>query len=192
MTDTAGWLKTVHRELGAEDTDAGRSRSVLLRRSFGAPVEDVWEAVTDPVRLERWFYPVSGDLRLGGKYQLVGNAGGEIRTCDRPNLLVVTWEYDGGGSSDLEVRLTAEGDGEESTLIELRHTAVLPFDDDFWLANLGQFAPGWDHGFCRLDAYLRGELAEGDSPNELSIEAQRLWELAGAEWAAVGIAWRES
>lgn len=190
MSDTASWLKTVHREVEAEDTDAGRSRSVLLRRSLAAPVDDVWDAVTNPVRLKRWFYPITGDLRAGGKYQLEGNAGGEIRRCDQPNLLAVTWEYDGGGSSDLEVRLSAEGEG--ATLAEIRHTAVLPFDDDFWIANLGQFAPGWDHGLSRLDSYLNGELAEYDSPNELSPEAQQFWELAGKEWVIVATAWRES
>ncbi|GAA4149193.1 SRPBCC family protein [Phytohabitans flavus] len=187
MTDTAGWLKTVHREVSAEDTDAGRSRTVLLRRSFAAPVEDVWDAITDPTRLERWFYPISGDLRVGGKYQLEGNAGGEIRRCEQPSLLVVTWEF-GGGSTDLEVRLSAEGD--DATEVRLTHSAVLPFDDETWAAGLGQFAPGWDHALSRLDSYLRGELAEDDSPSDLSPEAQRLWELAGKEWDEVVKAWR--
>jgi len=187
MTDTASWLKTIHREVDAEDTEAGRARSVLLRRSFAAPAEDVWDALTNPTRLKRWFYPISGDLRVGGKYQLEGNAGGEIRTCDKPSLLVLTWEYDGGGSSDLEVKLSPEGD---STVVELKHTAVLPFDDEMWAAGIGQFAPGWDHGFSRLDAYLRGELAEDDSPTELSEEAQELWGIAGQEWTDVVAAWR--
>ena len=31
-----------------------------------------------PERIPRWFLPVSGDLRLGGRYQLEGNAGGEV------------------------------------------------------------------------------------------------------------------
>jgi uncharacterized protein YndB with AHSA1/START domain len=188
MTDIAGWLKSIHREVGAEDTEAGRSRSVRLRRSFAASTEDVWDALTNPARLQRWFYPVTGDLRVGGKYQLEGNAGGEIRRCEQPNLLAVTWEYDGGGSSLLLVRLSPEGD--DATLVDLEHRAVLPFDDETWAANLGQFAPGWDHGFSRLDAYLRGELAEDDAPNDPSPEVLRLWELAGAEWAEVVRAWR--
>ena len=188
MTDTASWLKTIHREVDAEDTDAGRARTVLLRRSFAAPIDDMWDALTSPDRLKRWFYPISGDLRVGGKYQLEGNAGGEIQRCEKPNLIAVTWEYEGGGSSDLEVRLSPAGDG--GTDIELKHTAVLPFDDETWAAGLGQFAPGWDHGFSRLDAYLKDELAEDDSPNELSPDAEKLWELVGQEWAEVVKAWR--
>lgn len=188
MTDTASWLKTIHREVDAEDTDAGRSRTVLLRRTFDASIDDLWDVITNPDRLTRWFYPISGDLRVGGKYQLEGNAGGEIQRCDKPNLLAVTWEYEGGGSSDLEVKLSPVAD--RGTEIELKHTAVLPFDDETWAANLGQFAPGWDHGFSRLDAYLKGELAEDDSPNELSAQAQELWGLAGEEWAGVVKDWR--
>ncbi|BCB88522.1 SRPBCC family protein [Phytohabitans suffuscus] len=188
MTDTAAWLKTVHRGVSAEDTDAGRARTVLVRRSFDAPVDDVWDAITNPERLARWFFPVTGELRAGGKYQLEGNAGGEIRQCEQPHLLVVTWEFDGGGSTDLRVRLVPGADG--ATVVELEHTAVLPFDDETWAAGIGRFAPGWDHAFQRLDSYLRGELAEDDSPTDLSPEARRLWELAGQEWVEVARTWR--
>ena len=31
--------------------------------------------------------PISGDLRLGGRYQLQGNAGGEILVCEPPQHL---------------------------------------------------------------------------------------------------------
>ena len=44
----------------------------------------MWDACTDPERIGRWFLPVSGDLRLGGRYQLEGNAGGEILRCEPP------------------------------------------------------------------------------------------------------------
>jgi hypothetical protein len=40
---------------------------------------------TGTVVLRRRFPPVSGDLRLGGKYQLGGNAGGEILACEPPS-----------------------------------------------------------------------------------------------------------
>jgi hypothetical protein len=46
----------------------------VLRRTYDAPIEDVWDACSDPDRLKRWFSPVSGDLRLGGRFQIEGNA----------------------------------------------------------------------------------------------------------------------
>ncbi|NLU80942.1 hypothetical protein HCA58_21820 [Micromonospora sp. HNM0581] len=188
MTDTATWLKTIHREVDAEDTDAGRSRTVKLSRTFAAPVDDIWDAITNPERLARWFYPISGDLRVGGKYALDGNASGEIMKCDKPSALSLTWEYGGGGSSDLDITLRPSAGG--GTVVDLQHTAILPFDDETWAAGIGQFAPGWDHGFSRLDDYLKGELAEDDSPNELSPAAQELWAQAGAQWSEAVRIWR--
>jgi uncharacterized protein YndB with AHSA1/START domain len=49
---------------------------VTITQVYAAPVEDVWDACTNPARIPRWFLPVSGELRLGGRYQLEGNAGG--------------------------------------------------------------------------------------------------------------------
>jgi uncharacterized protein YndB with AHSA1/START domain len=63
---------------------------------YDTTVEDLWEATTTPERLARWFLPVEGDLKLGGRYQLKGNAGGTITRCDPPEALDLTWEFGGG------------------------------------------------------------------------------------------------
>lgn len=101
------------------------------------------------MRLPRWFYPVSGDLRLGGSFQLEGNAGGEIRECDRPSRLNVTF---GGPESILDVRLTQTGD---RTTVKLTHSVPLA------MAGSGAGAlfvgPGWDGALLGLAIHLRGE-----------------------------------
>src|SRR5688500_3101682 len=74
-------------------------------RTYDTTVEDLWEAVTTRERLARWFLPLEGDLEVGGRYQLVGNAGGTITRCDPPEALDLTWEF-GGGMSWVQVRLT--------------------------------------------------------------------------------------
>jgi hypothetical protein len=72
-----------HREIGRRRIASGEEvRTVLIRRRYDAPIQDVWEACTDPERLSRWFLPVTGDLRVGGRFSLQGNAGGEILRCD--------------------------------------------------------------------------------------------------------------
>ena len=43
----------------------------------------------------RWFLPVSGDLRPGGRYALEGNASGTIERCEPPHGFDATWEYGG-------------------------------------------------------------------------------------------------
>ena len=90
---------------------AGDARVVRLSRTYDAPIEDVWDAVTSAERISRWFLPISGDLHVGGHYQLEGNAGGEVLVCDEPNRFRVTWVFgdasDPASVSELEVRLTA-------------------------------------------------------------------------------------
>ncbi|GAA4198737.1 hypothetical protein [Actinocatenispora rupis] len=43
-----------------------------------------------PVRLARWFEPVTGELRLG-PHQVEGNATGEVAACEPPRT---PWAYE--------------------------------------------------------------------------------------------------
>src|SRR5262249_5137612 len=119
MIDIASQLNAIRRKVERLPPAGGSGErvSVLLRRDYDAPIDDVWDAVTRPDRLKRWFMPISGELRAGGSFQLEGNAGGEILACEPPRLLRVTF---GGPTSLVEVRLIAQGEGE--TLLELEHT----------------------------------------------------------------------
>ena len=64
--------------------------------------------------------PISGDLRVAGRYQLDGNASGTIERCDPPRSFTATWEY-GDEVTWVEVRLEPEGDGR--TRFTLEHLA---------------------------------------------------------------------
>jgi uncharacterized protein YndB with AHSA1/START domain len=159
MTDFLAELDAVHRELGRRRIPAGDGRSVVLRRRYGAPIEDVWDAVTNPDRLKRWFLPVSGDLRLGGTYQIEGNASGEILRCDPPHLLLVTWVFGEAAVSEVEVRLSPADDG--ATLLELDHAAVT--DPALWPEyGPGATGVGWDLALLGLSLHLQGGSLESD------------------------------
>ena len=75
-------LAAVRRVLGTVDRDGQELRRLTLTRSYPTTPEDLWEALTDPDRIPRWFLPISGDLRPGGRYQFEGNAGGDVLSCD--------------------------------------------------------------------------------------------------------------
>jgi uncharacterized protein YndB with AHSA1/START domain len=155
VSEIVDQIRQAHRAVGAGDGGAGEgdgaSRSVLLRRAFPAPVEDVWDACTTAERIGRWLMPVSGELRLGGRYQLQGNAGGEILRCEPPRLLRVTWGMGDGPASEVEVRLSP-GDGAE-TVLELEHTAAV--DPAMWARyGPGAVGVGWDLALLGLFLYL--------------------------------------
>ncbi|MEM7635602.1 MAG: SRPBCC domain-containing protein [Pseudomonadota bacterium] len=66
-------------------------RVVRAERVYMTGQTDLWDALTNIERIRRWFSPVSGELHLGGRYQIEGNAGGTITRCDEPEALDVTW-----------------------------------------------------------------------------------------------------
>jgi uncharacterized protein YndB with AHSA1/START domain len=158
MKDLIDELQATGRAVGDASLPAGAAKVVSLTRSYPADAEDVWDAITTPERIARWFLPVSGDLRLGGTYQLEGNAGGEIRACEPPRRLLVTWimgEPEGPGDSSL-VEVVLEPDPDlGGTRLTLTHTAVVP--PEMWdTFGPGAVGVGWDLGLLSLASHLEG------------------------------------
>jgi uncharacterized protein YndB with AHSA1/START domain len=58
------------------------AKAIVASRTFDTDSTDLWDALTNPERIAPWFSPVSGDLRLGGTYQIEGNASGTITACE--------------------------------------------------------------------------------------------------------------
>lgn len=150
--DISKHLGLVTREVTERDREGRVAQVVKATRTYPTDIEDVWDALTNPERLPRWFLPVSGDLKLGGRYQIKGNASGEITACERPRLLAVTWEF-GGDTSWVQVALTAVD--AESTRLELEHAAHTPkpFWDDY---GPGAAGVGWDLALVGLGEHLWG------------------------------------
>lgn len=138
----------VGREVRTGSRDGAPTRIVVARRDYPTDRSDLWNALTDPARIPRWFLPVSGDLRPGGRYQFEGNAGGVIERCDEPVAFAVTWEM-GPMVSWLTVTLHA---GHGGTTLELAHEAPV---DPMW----GEYGPGavgigWDLALLGLGVHL--------------------------------------
>ena len=187
MIDVAHTINAVQRQVGARMLEAGEARTTTISRRYDTGVEDLWDACTNPERIPRWFLPVSGDLRVGGRYQLEGNAGGTIERCDPPHGFAATWEY-GGDVSWIEVRLRPEAEG--STRFELEHVAHVA--DERW-AEFGPGATGvgWDLGLMGLGLHL----ASGESVNpedvaawSASDEGRQFMTMSSQAWCDASIA----
>lgn len=149
MIDIVAHINNIQREVATGRIGAADATSVLVRRELDAPVDDVWDACTDPARIGRWFLPVTGEFTVGGRYQLEGNAGGEILRCDAPRLLRVTWAFGDMPPSEVEIRLAPAGD--DSTLFELEHVGIV--DPAMWARfGPGAVGVGWD--LTALGLYL--------------------------------------
>ena len=137
-------------------------------RTYATTPPDLWEAITTPDRLARWFTTVTGDLVLGGRYQLKGNAEGTITKCEPPHALDLTWEF-GGATSWVTVRL--EKVGAESTRLTLEHIAPRDAigEEHFKKFGPGATGVGWDLSFYGLDMHL------GAPETVLDHEAAERW-----------------
>ena len=188
MKDLLDELTAAHRELGKGSLPAGEAHRVALRRRYDAEIEDVWDALTTAERLRRWFLPVSGDLRLGGRYQLEGNAGGEILGCEPPRLLRVSWLFGPAakdGTSEVEVRLTPAPAG--GTELELVHAAVVE-EEFFPKYGPGATGVGWDLGLLSLARHLAGQDIADPAAFEASPEARELSRRSAAAWGEAHLA----
>ncbi|MGY6501145.1 MAG: SRPBCC family protein [Acidimicrobiales bacterium] len=160
MTDIDDLIATVARSVDDRQVEGRPAKSVVLSRTYPTTIDDLWVAVTTPDRLARWMGPVSGDLELGGRYRIEGNASGTITACDPPHSFDATWEY-AGVVSWIEVQLVAVDSSH--TRLQLAHLA---HPDEHW----DQFGPGaagvgWDLALMGL--HLSGET---DAPAETAEE----------------------
>jgi uncharacterized protein YndB with AHSA1/START domain len=188
MINVSEQINSVQRRVGTRMLEAGDARAITISQTYSATVEDVWDACTNPERIPRWFLPVSGELRLGGRYQLEGNAGGTVESCDPPRSFSATWEF-GGQVSWIEVRVAAES--EDLARLEIEHI-VLAGDDAHWT----QFGPGavgigWDMGMIGLALHLRdgGQVDRAAATEWMSSEeGRRFIEASSERWRDADVA----
>lgn len=161
MVDVQAQIDAVQRGVALEDVDGDATRVQTLTQTYRATLADVWDATTSADRIARWFLPITGDLRLGGSYQLEGNAGGTVEECAPPAgdeaHYKVTWVFGGGAPTWLTIRLTALA--AESTRLDLLFTgraADLPAEmwDQFGPSGTGM---GWDSALLGLALHLAGD-----------------------------------
>lgn len=175
----------------SEITYEGKAaRSVTGKRIYNTDIEDLWDALTNPDRIPRWFLPISGDLIEGGRYQLEGHAGGKISKCEPMRCFHATWEY-GDEISWLQVEVSSVENGSELSL-----THIILKDDkgnEHW-QKYGPAATGvgWDLAFLALDYVLSNTGAIIDAAENaawLSTAAGKLFvKDAATKWGEAHVA----
>lgn len=184
LSDLAHTARLVTREVRNSERDGIPTKVAVARRTYPTDPTDLWDALTNQDRLPRWFAPVVGDLELGGRFQVEGNAGGVVERCEEPTVFAITWEFQ-GGMSWVTVTLSEAGD---DTVLELVHEAPIDPDSDFY----DQFGPGavgvgWDLALMGLGLHL--ETDERVDPDEsaawsVSSDGKAFVTEAARGWAA--------
>lgn len=141
--------------------------SIVVLRTFDAPPDKVWRAMTEPEHLRRWLgdesFPLTTcemDVRVGGTYRWVftqpdgpGAMGisGTYDEVDRPHRLVSTEQFDDyPGPSVNTMALEARADARTALTLTVRYVDRAMRDG--WVAS--GMAEGLGRGYERLDDVL--------------------------------------
>ena len=178
-------LAAVQRSLSFLERDGQAASAVTLSRTYATTVANLWDAVTNGERIPRWFAPVIGDLELGGRYQVEGNADGVVTECARLSHFALTWEF-AGDVSWVEVNVSEEG--ASGAKLSLTHTAILSEHWDTY--GPGAVGVGWEMGFLGLAFHISDPTAPKPDEEEFATSPDGKAFITGSSegWAQAAIA----
>jgi len=137
---------------------------IVTIREFDAPIELVFDALTKPEHVSKWFAPFtcvmkecSIDLRVGGDYHMVFvtedgkecSFRGTYLEIDAPTRTVETWRFDGW--PDAEAVETVDLDETDGVT---KLTMSVAFRDKAGRAHMTK-SDGQEDSFNKLEDYLR-------------------------------------
>lgn len=130
------------------------NKSFLLTRTYEAPLELVWKAITEKEQLKHWYFDFSEGfkLELGSTFFWSGcdHDGtkfmhkGEMLEMLENKKLVHSWEYpDYSGTSVVTWELSKVD--ENTTQLDFKHEFIVPFDASVPSLRRESFVEGWTH-----------------------------------------------
>jgi uncharacterized protein YndB with AHSA1/START domain len=143
---------------------------ILTTREFDAPLQLVFDVLTQPEHMRNWFAPFNDrvtecsiDLRVGGNYHIVFvtpdgkecSFRGTYIEIDPPTRTVATWLFEGWPDAHaVETVVLEETDG------VTKLTMKLAFRDQAGRAHM-KSSDGQEDSFDKLEDYLRSLVEQG-------------------------------
>jgi uncharacterized protein YndB with AHSA1/START domain len=148
---------------------AGQTNSIETGIVIAAPVDRVWELITRPEHVGRWFGDAGAeiDLRPGGALSLTwrehGTVHGRVEAVEPPHRFTWRWLTEIGSQAEptranstlTEFTLAPEGDGTRVVVVESGFDG-LEIDAAARAARLASNTKGWAHELADLAAYAGG------------------------------------
>lgn len=173
------------RDCGRGEKAGGPVRSVTLTLVTPRHLpSEVWDVIARPERLARWYGPVSGELRVGGRFRVEGEAAGTILACEPGRRLEFAWEA-AGESGWVDIALSHYGGG--GARLILTHSVR---ETDRWRtfgpAGIGV---GWDLASHALVGHLSRPGVDIDLRTVAALpESRRLLASCAESWGRLAIA----
>ncbi|WP_221391700.1 SRPBCC domain-containing protein [Dyadobacter sp. NIV53] len=126
------------------------AKPIIVERTLNAPVDRVWQALTDRTKMKEWYFDIN-DFKpeKGFEFQFYGGSEDEkyLHLCKITDVIEhkkisYTWRYDNyPGNSELTFELFEEGN---KTRLVLTHTGLESFPKNKTDFAKESFAEGWD------------------------------------------------
>jgi uncharacterized protein YndB with AHSA1/START domain len=127
-----------------------RYKPIVVEKTYNAPVQRVWQALTDKDKMKQWYFDIP-DFKpeVGFEFQFYGQgAKGEqyLHLCKVTEVIPMkklahSWSYDGiEGNSDVIFELFPEG---QKTRLKLTHRGLGTFPSDKPDFARSSFNQGW-------------------------------------------------
>ncbi|AKU18996.1 hypothetical protein VV02_16340 [Luteipulveratus mongoliensis] len=134
---------------------------VRFEQHYDSGAADLWDAVTDPERLARWFAPVEGRFGVGEAFTICFDDGDvpecRVIECVAPQRFSFEWPH-ASGATVVTAEVRPDGDG---SVLVLTHARL-------GRSQAAGYAAGWDAYLRLLTDHLAGR------------EPQNWWEHFGA------------
>jgi uncharacterized protein YndB with AHSA1/START domain len=140
------------------------STSLELKRTFQAPIAQLYQAWIDPEMMNQWYHPdarmhsfCTVDLRVGGRYEIQMHAGedttyvvsGVYREIIPQEKLAFTWRWAAAENEEESlVTVLFRSIGDRETELTLLHERLANEEDR------DNHAEGWEGTFVQLAAFL--------------------------------------
>lgn len=131
----------------------GETYRLVYDEVYATDIDDLWQAVTTRERLARWMADYSGDLRLGGTWQVASEGEpwctGTETACEPGRSFTTTWHASEEEPTELVVLLEPVAGG---TRLVLEHTGIQSIF----------YGAGWQTYLERLASDVAGEEVGGE------------------------------
>ena len=129
-----------------------KKESILVERTFNAPVSKVWNALTATNEMKKWYFDIEKfEPKVGFKFDFMGGPNEDtqyLHLCEVTEVienekLAYTWRYDNyPGNSLVCWQLIDRG---EKTIVRLTHTDIHLLAEGGPDFSKEKFAEGWNY-----------------------------------------------
>ncbi len=128
---------------------------------INAPIEVVWDVITKPEHISKWFAPTTLDLRVGGKGIVTahGESPLEIVKIEKPHIFSYQWTPpDSDGNISLVEFTLSEHHAE--TRLRVTESVDRSMDEKTRDPFISMHNTGWTKFFGNLPAYVARVMSE--------------------------------